>query len=169
MASREAEFFENIAGVKSQPVDFFRLAGQCEIRGLLDDGAGDFRNDLSASHQHHQATSDREPCDRRCANPNSAHKAAPGADTSRFISASAWPWRMKFVSFAKSRRTYIIAPPLRPQRSCRFNTNCAPCGNPTRGQCHQCEHGNDGTKCHRIVRCDPIQKTAHQPCSAEPA
>ena len=74
MASRKAEFFENIAGVKSQPVDFFRLAGQCEIRGLLDDSAGRFGSALSASHQRHQATSDREPCDRRCANPNSAHK-----------------------------------------------------------------------------------------------
>src|SRR6202050_3854696 len=74
MASRETEFFENIASVKSYPVDVFRLAGQREIRGLLDDGSGHFGSALSASHQRHQATSDREPCDRRCANPNSTHK-----------------------------------------------------------------------------------------------
>ena len=74
MASRETEFFENIGGVKSYTVDVFGLAGQREIRGLLDDGSGRFGGALSASHQRHQATSDREPCDRRCANPNSAHK-----------------------------------------------------------------------------------------------
>ena len=49
MTSRETEFFENIGGVKSYTA-------------------------LSASHQRHQATSDREPCDRRCANSNSANK-----------------------------------------------------------------------------------------------
>ena len=51
---RETEFFENI--------------------GLLDDGSSRFGSALSASHQRHQATGDREPRDRRCANPNSAHK-----------------------------------------------------------------------------------------------
>jgi hypothetical protein len=74
MASWETEFFENIGGVKSYPVDVFRLAGQRKIRSLLDDGAARFRSALSASHQSHQAASDREPCDHRCANPNSDHK-----------------------------------------------------------------------------------------------
>jgi hypothetical protein len=74
MASRETEFFENIGGVKSYTVDVFGLAGQREIRGLLDGGSARFRSALSATHQRHQATSDREPCERGCANPNSAHK-----------------------------------------------------------------------------------------------
>ena len=59
MASRETEFFENIGGVKSYTVDVFRLAGQREIRGLLDDGSGRFGSALSASHQRHQATRPR--------------------------------------------------------------------------------------------------------------
>lgn len=36
MASREAEFFQNIAGMKPYPVDV-RPAGQDEIRGWLND------------------------------------------------------------------------------------------------------------------------------------
>lgn len=39
---QETEFFENIGGVKSYTVDVFRLAGQREIGGLLDDGSGLF-------------------------------------------------------------------------------------------------------------------------------
>lgn len=74
MASREAELFPNIAGMKPYPVDVARLAGQDEIRGWLNDGAGRFRKALSAICQSHQATGGREPRDRYSVNPISAHQ-----------------------------------------------------------------------------------------------
>jgi hypothetical protein len=74
MASREAEFFQNIANMKPYPVDVVCLAGQDEIRGWLNDGGGRFRKAVSASCQSHQATSGREPRDRYSVNPTSAHK-----------------------------------------------------------------------------------------------
>ena len=45
-----------------------------DVFNLIVEENGLLAGALSASHQRHQATSDREPCDRRCANPNSAHK-----------------------------------------------------------------------------------------------
>ena len=59
---KDARAQKFIGGVKSYTVDVFRLAGQREIRGLLDDGSGRFfLSALSASHQRHRATSGREP------------------------------------------------------------------------------------------------------------
>jgi hypothetical protein len=39
-APREPDFLANITGMNSPAIDFFRLAWQCEILSLLDDGAG---------------------------------------------------------------------------------------------------------------------------------
>ena len=52
-----------------RPLRFmYRKLERIEVANL------DFIRCFSSCHQRHQATSDREPCDRRCANPNSAHK-----------------------------------------------------------------------------------------------
>src|SRR5258708_29505586 len=66
-----------------------------------EDRRGRFGGALSPSQQR-QATSDREPCDRRCANPNSAHK-----DPILFFRLSVLPACYHVALYAKGR--YPIA------------------------------------------------------------
>ena len=74
MATRQAELFEDFAGVNSPLVDLFRFSWQCKVSGLLDDRASRFRSHLSASLQGHKAENDHGPCEGRRASPEFAHK-----------------------------------------------------------------------------------------------